>query len=143
MHTSARWTSLIAAGTVLHAETPSPRAGAELKYRHTMKFLSRLQFRRRELGVVRRVREMLGLQIKCESWLIHVPLLAGNRPIEVIPRIELHSRLGREHSQNASARGLILLGRLGQLFLRMIQNEVVIVAQAQPQLLIVGVDPLP
>ena len=67
--------------------------------------------------MVRRVREMLRFQAKCEAWFVDAALLAGDRSIKVVPGVELHSRFGREHPQNPASSRLIYLGRLGQLAL--------------------------
>src|SRR3984885_11842839 len=107
-----------------------------------MKFLSRLQFSRGKARMIRRIRKVLRFQAKGESRFVDAALLAGNRSIQVISGIELNSGLGGKYSQNPSRGGFIHFGSLSQLTFGMIQYEVVVVSQAQPQLLILRIDPL-
>src|SRR5208282_5296118 len=97
--------------------------GAELEDRHTMKFLSRFQFSRRETRMVRRVRKMLRFQANGKSPVIDAAFFSRDRPVEEIPRIELHTWFGGQHPQNSSSGWLIYLGCFGQLAGRMIQHE--------------------
>ena len=76
----------------------SARSRAEFEHRHAVEFLSGLQFSRREVGVIGRIRKMLGLQAKRKSRFVDMAVLAGNRPIEMVPGVELRSRFCGEHS---------------------------------------------
>src|SRR5580700_6467533 len=107
-----------------------------------MKFLSRLQFSRGKARMIRRIGKVLRFQAKCESRFVDVALLAGNQSIQVISGIELNSGLGGKYSQNASRGGFIHFGSLGQLTFGMIQQEVIVVSQTQPQLLSLCIDPI-
>src|SRR5712691_2627565 len=123
-------------------ESSLTRAGAELVHSYAVKFLFRLQFGRRELGVVGRVRKVLSFQAECVSCFINPAFLAGDRTIEKIPGVKLHSGFGREDSQDPAASRLIHFGRFRQLARRMIQYEVVIIAMTEAQLCVVRIDPL-
>src|ERR1700730_5000807 len=112
----------------------STRAGAELVYRHAVKFLPRFQLRRGKAGVVRRVREMLGFQAKCESPVVDAAFFSGDRSVEEDSGVELLSWCVREHFQNPASGRLVHFGRLGQLALRMIEHEIVVVPLAEAQL---------
>ena len=92
--------------------------------------------------MVWRVGKVLRLQAKCESWFVDNAALTGNRSIKMVPGVKLNPGLSGEHSQHASRSWLINLCRLCQLAFRMVQYEVVVVSHAQPQLFVIGIDPL-
>src|SRR5207244_5550771 len=100
--------------------------------------LAGTQQRRWELPFVRRVGEVLRLEAEAGAFAVHVTALAG-RYIETIPRIELHARLSGLDDERASrlrfdhARGEMHAASA-------VQHEVVVVAGAVAQLLVVGVD---
>src|SRR5713101_6242235 len=123
-------------------ESSLTRAGAELVHSYAVKCLFRLQFGRRELGVVGRVRKVLSFQAECVSCFINPAFFAGAPTTEKIPGVELNPRLGGENPQNPAAVRLIDFGRFRQFVRRMIQHKVVIVAMTEAQLCVVRIDPL-
>src|SRR5438309_3677805 len=81
----------------------STRASAELEYRHAVELLPRFQLSRGKAGVVGRVWEMLGLQAKCKSPVVDAAFFSGDRSVEEVSGVELHSWLSREHLQNPAS----------------------------------------
>src|SRR5439155_19852976 len=57
----------------------------------------------REIRMIRRVREGLGFQAQGGVLVINVPVFSGNRAIQKIAVVELHTRLGRVHLQDTPA----------------------------------------
>ena len=57
--------------------------------------------------MVGRVRKMLRLQAKAITLFIDVPVFPGNRSIQKIARVKLHSWLGGQDLQHSSAGGFV------------------------------------
>ena len=69
--------------------------------------------------MIGRVREMLRFQAKAITLFIDVPVLPGNRSVQKVARVKLHSRLGGQDLEHPSAGGFVhqggglLVGGLG------------------------------
>ena len=57
-------------------------------------FLSGLKYRGREIGLIRRIREMLCFEAEAVSKAVDSPTFSDVTSIEEISGIELHARLG-------------------------------------------------
>lgn len=96
-----------------------------------------------EVGVVDGVGEMLGLQAEAAAVRVGLPGFAGEGAVEEIAAVELQAGFGREHLEHAAgvrfvqARGQHRLGAAAGR-----QREVVVVAEAELQLRVVGRDAL-
>ena len=86
----------------------SPLLDRESMHRLLVERLTRLEDRRRELGLVRRIREMLGLQT--EAFVLLVPAV-DRFAIQEIAAVELQPRLRREDLHHASRDGILDFGR--------------------------------
>src|SRR5215472_4602693 len=105
--------------------------------------LSGLQLRRRKLRMVRGVGKMLGLQTERHALGIRNSTLALGGSIQKIPSVKLHSRLGRPHFQNSTGSLLCNARGEGDAVTHFApQDKVVIVAFAEFDLLVVGIDSL-
>ena len=60
--------------------------------------------------MIGRVREMLRFQAKAVTLFIDVPVLPGNRSVQKVARVKLHSRLGGQDLQHSSAGGFVHQG---------------------------------
>ena len=93
---------------------------------------ARFQKDRREVGLVRRIREMLRLQAESAVFLIRLPASTDDRTIEEITGIKLHPRLRGEDLHFSSGRRLIHRCCQRQLvFIFLIEHKVMIVPLAQ------------
>src|SRR5438093_5839562 len=101
---------------------------------------ARLQNRRREGGLVRRVREMLGLEAEGGPPLVGPASLPLDAAVEKVPRVELHARLGRLDLHDAAARGVVGLGREPEGAGIAVDHPVEVIAPAEAELLVLLVD---
>ena len=83
---------------------------------------------------------MLRFQAEPAAVGIDLSAFAGARSLHLVACIELHPRLGCQHLQHSSADRFGDARRQPQRARRTIENEIVIVAAAYADLLIVGVD---
>ena len=90
--------------------------------------------------MVGRIRKMLRLQAKAVALFIDVPVFPGNRPVQKIAGVELHSWLGGQDLQHSSAGGFVHQGGTGEAVVLAVDHPVVIIAVSQNQLFIVLVD---
>src|SRR3954464_3517960 len=77
--------------------------GAERKHSLRIVILARLENRRREIALVRRVREMLRLEAQPAAMRVDVTSLPLDRAVKKIARVELQPRLGGANLQGAAA----------------------------------------
>src|SRR5689334_15640692 len=77
-------------------------SSGEAPLRYRVIFLPRLQLRCRELGVIRRVGEMLRLEAEPGPVSIHLALLSFHCAIEEVAGVELNSRLVGPYLQDAA-----------------------------------------
>ncbi len=118
-------------------------AGAEGVDRGARVRAARAQDRRRECRLVRRVREVLGLEGERVALPVGVTARADERAVEEVARVELGARLGRPGLQHAAG------GRIGDrrdqlqrgVTRRAIEHEVVVVALPDHDLLVGVADP--
>src|SRR4051794_2504913 len=101
-----------------------------------MELLSRIQFRRREFRVIRRVRKMLGLQAEAVPVLVHLAAFSVIGAVKEITGVKLNSRLVRRNFQHAPGGRLHNSRCQRQLSTAPVQDEVMIVATSIFQLLI-------
>jgi hypothetical protein len=71
---------------------------------------------------------------------VHAAVLAGDRSVEQVARIELNSRLSRPHGQRSTAPRIGQHRRVTQRARRAVDDPVVIVPAAVPQLLVDRID---
>src|SRR6266496_4037474 len=83
----------------------------KLEYRLLVERRAWLQDRRREVGMIRRIGIVLGLQTKSVAPLVDVALFAGHGSIQKISGIELHAGLGGGNFEHAPASRLVDTGR--------------------------------
>src|SRR3972149_4541535 len=76
------------------AESPGLLRDAEGEHGLGRVRLPRLQDRRREARLIRRIRIVLRLEAEAGAVPVNVPRLAGDRAVEEIARVELDTRLG-------------------------------------------------
>ena len=74
---------------------------------------------------------------------VRLAALAANFAVQKIPRVELYSRLCGQNFQYAAGAGIGNARRQRQAVARAIQNKVVVVAPAEFNLLVIGVDARP
>ena len=67
--------------------------------------LSRSQDRRREMGNIWCIREVLGLQTEPVSLFVYPLLFAGKRAVQEIAGVELNTRFGCPHFENPAGFG--------------------------------------
>src|SRR2546430_15675992 len=77
---------------------------------------------------------MLRLQTEAVALLIDPSLLARDRAIEKVARVELQSRLGGRDVERATGRGIDHARGVLEAFTGTRQDEVVVVAEAVPEL---------
>src|SRR5690242_17256353 len=93
-----------------------------------------LQHRRRERRLVDGVRKVLGLQTKSRTKSIRSAVLADESALQIVPRIELQTRLGRPQVHRAPALWIAHRRRALELPTAAGQHEVVIVPVRDLQL---------
>src|SRR5438067_10436387 len=71
---------------------------------------------------------------------IDVTRFAGDRTVEKISRVELHARFGGRYVQRSAAGRIHYARRVAQRAARAVQHDVVVVAFAVAELLVLGVD---
>ena len=101
--------------------------------------------RRRELGLVRRVREVLGLQRKAIALAVLPATRAVQRAVEEVARVELDPRLVGLDRQQASAGRIEQLGcsvELTRLGRWVVEHEVVVIPTSEHELLVAVADAL-
>src|SRR5215813_14459918 len=92
--------------------------------------------------MVWRIRKVLRLQTKCGALRVGDAAFSVNRAVQEISRIELSAGLGRPDFQYSPARSLLRpRGEREAIGLVLDQDEIVVVALAEFQLLIIGIDP--
>src|SRR5213594_1048759 len=77
---------------------------------------------------------MLRLETEAVALLIDPSLLAGDRAIEKVARVELQSRLGCRHVERATGRPIDHAGGVLKAFTGTREDEVVVVAEAASEL---------
>src|SRR6185312_3750695 len=92
--------------------------------------------------MIGRVREMLRFQAKAVTLFIDVPVLPGNRSVQKVARVKLHSRLGGQDLQHSSAGGFVHQGGASEAVVLAMDYPVVIIAASQHQLFVVLIDAL-
>ena len=104
--------------------------------------VSRAQNRRREIGVVRRIREVLCLEAHRAPSSVDVPVLADGAAIQLVARIELQPRLGRGDVERAARHGILEPGGVARrcAISAAAQHEIVVVPIAASDLLVIRVD---
>src|SRR6476660_4881178 len=93
-------------GTIPSSATSWDRLNRKPVHGSGLILLPGLQFRRRERGLVRRIRKMLCLKTESVALLIHFPALAAQGPIQEIPRVKLDSRLVGQRFQDSPRFGI-------------------------------------
>src|SRR5947207_542645 len=83
---------------------------------------------------------MLRLQTEAVALLIDTSLLARDRAVEKVARVELQSRLGGRDVEGATGRGIDHACGVLKAFTGTRQDEVVVVAEAVPELLVLFPD---
>ena len=91
--------------------------------------------------MIGRIREVLRLETQRRAASVGVPGLALNGAVEEVRGVQLHSRLRREHFENAPALRLVDRRCERKRIALLVQYEVVVVAAAEADLLVVGIDP--
>src|SRR5215813_1816033 len=95
--------------TILHKPTIA-LARREAVDRGGLEGLAGLQFRSRELGMIRRVGKMLCFQAEGVTLLVDLASGSGDRAVEEVAGIELHAGLVGEDFEDASGGGLVGFG---------------------------------
>jgi hypothetical protein len=90
-----------------------------------------------EARLVGGIGEVLGLQAESRTVLVHHTALALDRPVQEVPGIELHAGLRGQDLHRAAAPGIGQPNRAPQPFARAADHEVVVVAAAALELLVV------
>src|SRR5262249_48591598 len=72
--------------------------------------LSRLEHSRRELRLIRRIREMLRFQAETIAVVIDFAIFPGNASVQEISAVELNAGFIRQHLQDASRLRIVRLG---------------------------------
>src|SRR5439155_2263777 len=85
---------------------------------------------------------MLRLETEAITLLIDPSPFAGDRAIEKVARVELQSRLGCRDVERTTGRGIGDAGRVLKAFSGTREDEVVVVAEAAPELRMVFPDAL-
>lgn len=83
---------------------------------------------------------MLGLQAECAATYVSGTALALQRSVEEVSCVELDARLGSGDAEHAPGRWFIDFGGLEKLAGWRVEHPVMIVAFAEADLLVVGVD---
>src|SRR6266542_4614565 len=104
-----------------------------------------VQGRRREVGLVRRIGEVLCLHREAVAVPVDYPVLPAQRAVQKVPRVELHARLRGVDLHHPAGRRLVHPrrerqgGALARRAARaaLVQNEVVVVSPSVAQLLVV------
>src|SRR5579872_7496836 len=112
-------------------------AGAEFVDRCCVVRLAGLQLRTWELGLVGRIGEVLGLHAEGGAERVGDTSFAFHASVEKIAGVELQSRLGGPHFHHAAALRLADFGSLRQRPAGAVQHEIVIVAVAELELLVI------
>src|SRR3982751_4775976 len=96
--------------------------------------------RRREVGLIGRIRVVLGLEAEPRAPLINLPTLSSQRAIQKVSRVELDARFGRPHLHRSSGPWFPNLGRESEHTHPTVDDKVVIVAIAKFYLLVLSID---
>src|SRR5262245_16862321 len=111
----------------------------KLEHRGRLILPAFFQDRRREVRFIRRIRKMLCLQAEAVAFVVGLAGFALHL-FEKVADVKLDARLGRPDFQNSAGLRLIYLSRPTQYSGLAVDDEVVVVAAAELQLLVVLID---
>src|SRR5262245_2637593 len=111
----------------------------KLEHRRRLVLPAFFQNRRREVRLIRRIRKMLCLEAEAVALVVGLAAFALHLR-EKVADVKLHARLGRPDFHHAARRRLGDLRRLTQYSSLAVDDEVMVIAAAELQLLVVLID---